>query len=150
MWKFIESQCGAKNVEEFQQLPRPDQKAVIFNAHEEGVGPRTLSRLTGVPYTIVQRATSNKDASFISRQHGSVCDSNPDDEEYLKGPVPLIPPAKSCAPWSKLSFFCGYIYRIGREPNLLIIEVLVFLLFYICFIGYLLAPKKSLTLRCQI
>lgn len=83
VWKFIESQCGVKNAEEFQQLPRPDQKAVIFNAHEEGVGPRTLSRLTGVPYTIVQRATSNKDASFISRRHGRVCDSSPVDDEYL-------------------------------------------------------------------
>lgn len=83
VWEFIESQCGAKNAEEFQQLPRPEQKAVIFNAHEVGAGPRTLSRLTGVPYTIVQRAASNKDAAFISRMHGRVCDSSPDDEEYL-------------------------------------------------------------------
>ena len=28
-------------------------------AHEEGIGSRTLSRLTGVPYSIVQRATSD-------------------------------------------------------------------------------------------
>lgn len=57
-------------------------------------------------------------------------------------------PSDACR--AKLSFFCGYINRIGREPNLLIIVVLVFLLFYICFIGYLLAPKNPLTLQRQI
>ena len=49
----------------------------IFAAHEEGIGPRTLSRLTGVPYSIVQRATSD-----TIRYGNNVCDSIPGDEEY--------------------------------------------------------------------
>ena len=28
-------------------LPRPLQKQYLFSAHEEGIGPRILSRLTG-------------------------------------------------------------------------------------------------------
>ena len=43
---------------EFQQLPRPQQKHYLWEAHEKGIGPRALSRLTGVAYSIVQRATS--------------------------------------------------------------------------------------------
>ena len=62
---------------QFQALPRPEQKRHLFAAHEEGIGPRTLSRLTGVPYSIVQRATSD-----TIRYGNNVCDSIPGDEEY--------------------------------------------------------------------
>lgn len=49
----------------------------LFSAHEEGIGPRTLSRLTGVPYSIVQRVTNG-----TSRCDGMVSDSLPGDEEF--------------------------------------------------------------------
>ena len=52
-------------------------KQHLFSAHEEGIGPRTLSRLTGVPYSIVQRATSD-----AVRYGSMVCESLPVDEEY--------------------------------------------------------------------
>ena len=68
---------GASNVIQFQALPRPQQKLHLFAAHEEGIGPRTLSRLTGVPYSIVQRATSD-----AVRYGSMVCESLPGDEEY--------------------------------------------------------------------
>ena len=44
---------------------------------KEGIGPRTLSRLTGVPYSIVQRATSG---TFL--YGGIVREPFPDDDEY--------------------------------------------------------------------
>ena len=31
---------------EFQQLPRPQQKLCLWEAHEKGIGPRALSHLT--------------------------------------------------------------------------------------------------------
>ena len=62
---------------QFQALPRPQQKLHLFAAHEEGIGPRTLSRLTGVPYSIVQRATSD-----TVRYDSMVCESLPCDEEF--------------------------------------------------------------------
>ena len=68
---------GASNATQFQALPRPQQKLHLFAAHEEGIGPRTLSRLTGVPYSIVQRVTSG-----TSRCDGMVSESPPDDEEF--------------------------------------------------------------------
>ena len=50
----------------------------LFAAHEEGIGPRTLSRLTGVPYSIVQRATSD-----AVRYYGNmVFEPLPGDEEF--------------------------------------------------------------------
>ena len=62
---------------QFQALPRPQQKLHLFAAHEEGIGLRTLSRLTGVPYSIVQRATSD-----TVRYGSMVCESLPGDDEY--------------------------------------------------------------------
>ena len=52
-------------------------KLHLFADHEEGIGPRTLSRLTGVPYSIVQRATSD-----TVRYGSMVCESLPGDEDY--------------------------------------------------------------------
>ena len=77
IWQFLSALCGASNATQFQALPRPEQKRHLFAAHEEGIGPRTLSRLTGVPYSIVQRATSD-----TIRYGNNVCDSIPGDEEY--------------------------------------------------------------------
>lgn len=77
IWQFLSALCGASNATQFQALPRPEQKQHLFAAHEEGIGPRTLSRLTGVPYSIVQRATSD-----TIRYGNIVCDSIPEDEEY--------------------------------------------------------------------
>ena len=68
---------GASNATQFQALPRPQQKLHLFAAHEEGIGPRTLSRPTGVPYSIVQRATSD-----AVRYGSMVCESLPGDEEF--------------------------------------------------------------------
>ena len=52
-------------------------KQHLFSVHEEAIGLRTLSRLTGVPYSIVQRATSD-----TFRYGSMVCESLPVDEEY--------------------------------------------------------------------
>ena len=52
-------------------------KLHLFADHEEGIGPRTLSRLTGVPYSIVQRATSD-----VVRYGNMVCEPLPGDEEF--------------------------------------------------------------------
>ena len=68
---------GSSTAAQFQALPRPQQKLHLFAAHEEGIGPRTLSRLTGVPYSIVQRATSDP-----VRYGNMVCEPLPDDEEF--------------------------------------------------------------------
>ena len=48
IWQLLSALCGASNATQFQALPRPQQKQHLFSAHEEGIGPRTLSRLTGV------------------------------------------------------------------------------------------------------
>ena len=74
---YLSALCGASNATQFQALPRPQQKLHLFAAHEEGIGPRTLSRLTGVPYSIVQRATSD-----TIRYGSMVCESLPCDEDY--------------------------------------------------------------------
>ena len=52
-------------------------KQYLFSAHEEGIGPRTLSRVIGVPYSIAQRATSG-----TFRCGGMVSESLPCDEEF--------------------------------------------------------------------
>ena len=70
--------CGVNMLcHPFSGTSRPQQKLHLFAAHEEGIGPRTLSRLTGVPYSIVQRATSD-----AVRYGSMVCESLPVDEEY--------------------------------------------------------------------
>ena len=77
IWQILGTLCGASNATQFQSLPRPQQKQHLFAAHEESIGPRTLSRLTGVPYSIVQRATNG-----TFRCGGMVSEPLPDDEEY--------------------------------------------------------------------
>ena len=77
IWKLLSALSGASNATQFQAFPRPQQKLHLFAAHEEGIGPRTLSRLTGVPYSIVQRATSD-----TVRYGSMVCESLPCDEEF--------------------------------------------------------------------
>ena len=77
IWQLLSALSGASNATQFQALPRPQQKLHLFAAHEEGIGPRTLSRLTGVPYSIVQRATSD-----AVRYGSMVCESLPGDEDY--------------------------------------------------------------------
>ena len=56
---------------------RGANKQHLFSTHEEGIDPRNPSRLTGVPYSIVQRATSD-----TIRYGSMVCESLPADEEY--------------------------------------------------------------------
>ena len=81
-WQILTSFCGATNATEFQILPRPQQKHVLYMAHEEGLGPRTLSRLTGVTYSVVQKATSA--ANECKRHHSQmVYETTPEDEEYM-------------------------------------------------------------------
>ena len=77
IWQLFSALSGASNATQFQALPRPQQKLHLFAAHEEGICPRTLSRLTGVPCSIVQRATSD-----TVRYGSMVCESLPGDEEY--------------------------------------------------------------------
>ena len=77
IWQLLSALCGVSNATQFQALPRPQQKLHLFAAHEEGIGPRTLSRLTGVPYSIVQRVTSG-----TSRFDRMVSESHPGDEEF--------------------------------------------------------------------
>ncbi len=80
VWQLLESLSGATNATQFQALPRPEQKHYLYEAHEAGVGPRTLSRLTGVPYSIVQRATSGKTVN--QEPPAIVSEPDPWDELY--------------------------------------------------------------------
>ena len=80
IWDVLTCLCGKTTSAEFQQLPRPQQKHYLWEAHEKGIGPRALSRLTGVPYSIVQRATSSENEKRL--QSGTVCESNPEYEEW--------------------------------------------------------------------
>ena len=73
VWQLITKESGATNLSQFQSLPRPQQKHVLYLVHEYGIGPRTLSRLTGVPYAIVQRATSKAKESR-NEQNSTVCE----------------------------------------------------------------------------
>ena len=66
---------SATNV--YHAILRDVNKQYLFSAHEEGISTRTLSRLTGVPYSIVQRATSD-----AVRYGSMVCESLPCDEEF--------------------------------------------------------------------
>ena len=66
---------SATNV--YHVILRGVNKQHLFSAYEDGIGPRTLSRLTGVPCSIVQRATSD-----TVRYGSMVCESLPGDEEY--------------------------------------------------------------------
>ena len=43
IWQLLSALCGASNATQFQALPRPQQMLHLFAAHEEGIGPRTLS-----------------------------------------------------------------------------------------------------------
>ena len=61
----------------YHAILRGVNKQHLFSVHEEGIGLRTLSRLTGVPYSIVQRATSD-----TVRYGSMVCESLPVEEEY--------------------------------------------------------------------
>ena len=58
IWHVLTNLCGMTTAAEFQQLPRPQQKHYLWEAHEKGIGPRALSRLTG--RTIFHRAKGNK------------------------------------------------------------------------------------------
>lgn len=81
IWKLITQESGTTNATEFQALPRPKQKHILYLIHEYGIGPRTLSRLTGVPYAIVQRATSKANEERIITT-SMACESTPEDEEF--------------------------------------------------------------------
>lgn len=89
VWQLLKKYSGTSNASEFQRLPRPLQKHYLYMLHEEGIGPRILSRLTGVTYSVVQKATSASNEKFIQEQylklHSSsmVCDSNEDDDEWM-------------------------------------------------------------------
>lgn len=68
------------NGTEFQALPRPQQKHFLFLLHEQGTGPQALSRLTGVPYSIVQRATSKANEQKYNAPTAMICESPSEDE----------------------------------------------------------------------
>ena len=80
IWHVLTNLCGMTTAAEFQQLPRPQQKHYLWEAHAKGIGPRALSRLTGVPYSIVQRATSAENDKRL--QAGMVCESTLEDEDW--------------------------------------------------------------------
>lgn len=48
----------------------------------EDPGPTTLSRLTGISYSVVQRATSAANER-LKRMQGYVAEQSEEDEEYL-------------------------------------------------------------------
>ena len=52
----------------------------MTTAAEKGIGPRALSRLTGVAYSIVQRATSAENEKRL--RSGIVCESTLEDEDW--------------------------------------------------------------------
>ena len=72
VWTIIRGICGADNLPAFQTLPRPRQKHILYRAHDLGVSTRTLSRLTGISYSVVQRATSGSEGQGHGSVHGSV------------------------------------------------------------------------------
>ena len=80
IWHVLTNLCGMTTAAEFQQLPRPQQKHYLWEAHAKGIGPRALSRLTGVPYSIVQRATSAENEKRLLS--GMVCESTLEDEDW--------------------------------------------------------------------
>lgn len=82
VWEKITEYCGSTNSAEFQALKRPYQKHIMYYLHEQGVGARTIARLTGVTYSIVQKAT-NAENEWRYYQGPQVQDGNPEDEEYL-------------------------------------------------------------------
>ena len=79
-WQVLLELSGTSTLSEFQKLPRPFQKHCLWEAHECGVGPRTLSRLTGVAYSIVQRATSK--ANEVESRSNIISEPSLADEEY--------------------------------------------------------------------
>ena len=81
VWQILTDCSGATTLAEFQSLPRPKQKHYLFMAHEQGVGPRQLSRLTGISYAIVQRATSAANERLLS-DAGMACESTLEDDLY--------------------------------------------------------------------
>ena len=66
---------SATNV--YHAILRGVNKLHLFAAHEEGIGSRTLSCLTGVPYSIFQKVTSG-----TIRYGSMVCESLHGDEDY--------------------------------------------------------------------
>lgn len=80
IWQELTTLSGATNATEFQALPRPQQKHYLYLLHEQGAGPRTLSRLTGVPYSIVQRATSKANEQKYNTPTAMVCESTPEED----------------------------------------------------------------------
>lgn len=59
---------------------------VMYTIHESGVGPRQISRLTGITYSVVQKATNSiNERTYYEQLHSEqmVCDSDPETEEYL-------------------------------------------------------------------
>lgn len=86
VWRILEECSGVRNASEFQALPRPKQKHYLYMAHENGVGPRTLSRLTGVSYSVVYKATSGAKEQW-DLMHGEPSDMmrelSPEEELWM-------------------------------------------------------------------
>lgn len=82
IWREIQYLCGVTNSTQFQALPRPQQKHILYTLHELGAGPRTLSRLTGVSYSVVWRSTKGAKEAPQPPSPYSVCESDPFDEEF--------------------------------------------------------------------
>ena len=82
IWQLITQESGATNSTHFQALPRPEQKHILYLVHEYGIGPRTLSRLTGVSYSVVWRSTKGAKEAPQPPSPYSVCESDPFDEEF--------------------------------------------------------------------
>lgn len=90
VWQMLSECSGARNASEFQTLPRPKQKHILYMVHEEGVGPRVLSRLTSVTYSVVQKATSAANEQLVQEQYrmchsvGMVSEGDLAKEEWLE------------------------------------------------------------------
>lgn len=86
VWRMIEAYSGARNLSEFQKFDRPYQKNIMYTIHEYGVGPRQISRLTGVTYSVVQKLTEVKGTGPVGHRYPNqqfVRETDSEEEEYL-------------------------------------------------------------------
>lgn len=72
-WKILSQLSGASSTSEFQKFQREIQRSHLISAHKLGLSVRSLARITGIPYSVIQR--------FVSKGNARV-----------KGTGPLDPP----------------------------------------------------------
>ncbi|MCQ2192216.1 MAG: transposase [Paludibacteraceae bacterium] len=61
-WKILSQLSGTYSTSEFQKLQREIQKTHLISAHKLGISVRSLARITGIPYSVIQRFVSKGDS----------------------------------------------------------------------------------------